>query len=462
MTTRSMFAVLFLLTGCGGSGDGGGGGGSTPERVQARTEPGAPTGAAVHATIGAAGGDVASSDGRITVRIPAGALASDVDVSVQPISNLAPGAKGAAFRLEPSGIEFAAPVTIEFRYEDADLEGTAAEALYVSFQDEQGRWWLQGGPEVDPAAKTVRVATSHFSDWSLLAGWSLDPMRAEVKVRRNRALRVVFCGEPTKEEDKVLAVYVCSPAADDVLDRVDDWRVNGVPGGTEETGTITATGDSEAVYKAPAAPPASNPVAVSALLGSSLGKVMLVSNLEVVDEACGEVGGSSVPCGWTGNTTYEARDGATGSFHRVTANSTWRFDGWDPNQPGLARYVPASGQATVVEFNFFFCTVDVSPPTHSIGDPSADALRTLAIDYDVSPPRMLTLRGQTNWQVTETLSGGEECLTPGTMEEEGTFQWVDEGGEESEVKNGAFSGHYRFEFGPDQFVDSTWSFSATK
>jgi hypothetical protein len=48
---------------------------------------GTPNGAAVTKTIGAAGGELASSDGRLTVQVPAGALSAETSLSIQPVTS---------------------------------------------------------------------------------------------------------------------------------------------------------------------------------------------------------------------------------------------------------------------------------------------------------------------------------------------------------------------------------------
>ena len=107
--------------------------------VAKRTTPaaaamGAPTGSAASATIGAAGGKVSTPDGKIALAIPAGALAADTVISIQPLTNMAHGKIGAAYRLTPEGQMFLKPVTLTFTYTDQDLQGTALEFLGAAFQ----------------------------------------------------------------------------------------------------------------------------------------------------------------------------------------------------------------------------------------------------------------------------------------------------------------------------------------
>src|SRR5258706_4999451 len=117
-SSLAMFASLLILASCG---DGGGGGGGAPA---SKSPFGTATGPAVEATIGPAGGALGSGDGKVTVSIPAGALAADTTISIQPFTNTAPGGRGLSYRFAPSGVVFSAPVQITFSFTDADLIGS--------------------------------------------------------------------------------------------------------------------------------------------------------------------------------------------------------------------------------------------------------------------------------------------------------------------------------------------------
>src|SRR5260221_13625194 len=84
----AMFASLLALAACGG---GGGGGGGAPA---SQSPFGTATGPAGEATIGPAGGALGSGGGKATGSIPPGGLAADTTISIQPVTNTAPGGKG--------------------------------------------------------------------------------------------------------------------------------------------------------------------------------------------------------------------------------------------------------------------------------------------------------------------------------------------------------------------------------
>ncbi len=153
-------------------------GSAPPSGGAVATAVGVPSGSPVSATIGAAGGSLSSTDGRISVTIPAGALASNTVIGIQPITNMALGRIGAGYRLTPTGQTFLTPVTSEFTYADLDVTGTAVEALGAAFQTPAGYWQWAGESIVDTGAKSVSVTASHFSDWSNRQGLP-DPSAEE-------------------------------------------------------------------------------------------------------------------------------------------------------------------------------------------------------------------------------------------------------------------------------------------
>src|SRR5258706_13443852 len=143
------------------------------QEVDTSTGAGTPTGQAVTKTIDAAGGQISSADGTIQVIIPAGALSTAKQVSIQPISNQLPSGVGSAFRLTPHGEQFSKPVSIVFTYKDADLLNTLPEFLDIAYQDEKGSWQAMKNTIVDEVKKKITVTTTHFSDWGYFKSLTL-------------------------------------------------------------------------------------------------------------------------------------------------------------------------------------------------------------------------------------------------------------------------------------------------
>ncbi len=114
------------------------------------------------ATIGLSGGSIRSADGRLILKVPAGALAASTTLSIEPIANTAPNAIGSAYALSPIGMVFARPAQLVLRYSEADLAGTGAGALGLALQD-GGNWFGILGGSLDPVARTLSIPISSTS-----------------------------------------------------------------------------------------------------------------------------------------------------------------------------------------------------------------------------------------------------------------------------------------------------------
>ncbi len=195
MTTMRWTGVLaiVLLAACAGSSSGGSdlsgwdpgvgpgldnGGTDTPAQgpTVAVTLAGQPLGDAVTASIDAAGGTLASADGRLTVTVPANAVGDATTFSIQPVGTLVPGTIGIGYQLEPSGVTFAQPVTLTYAVPEAGVSRTGVEGLGVVLrEDASGHWnWLADQVR-DATGKTVSATTTHFCETSIIEGVQLRP-----------------------------------------------------------------------------------------------------------------------------------------------------------------------------------------------------------------------------------------------------------------------------------------------
>jgi hypothetical protein len=254
---------------------------------------GQPLDAMASAVIGPAGGTLASADGRLRVTVPAGAFSSDQVVAIQPIENLAHGAKGGAWRITPEGLQAAQPITLTFHVGAAEREGSALDLLTIATQDAQGRWRGFRAPQRNVAAGTLSVSTRHFSDWAMVAGVQLRPARTQLAVGQGLDLQLVDCPLLGGDADDGTALIGTCAHLQALATEVDHWAVNGTPGGAAGIGTVvpatpTSGADSNAArYTAPPVKPASNPVAVSVdytpLVAGPRATQRLVSNVQIVD-----------------------------------------------------------------------------------------------------------------------------------------------------------------------------------
>jgi hypothetical protein len=360
------------------------------------TAVGVAIGSAASATIGAAGGKVTAPDGKLVLTIPAGALAADTVISIQPFTNTAPGKSGAAYRLTPEGQTFLKPITLTFTYTDQDLLGTAAAFLGAAFQTADGYWHWIGDPTVDTAAKTMSVALSHFTVIAEVSKYQITPASKTVKVNGSVGLTVRFCYESGPLADlqgggDVLGTD-CNFSATLTQSKptlsVNEWSVNTRLRGGPIFGTVSGSG-ATATYTAPSTIPIPNPVAVSARVHDPKnpnGKDLVSSTITIADAS------------WTGTTTTVMQ------FRTLTVDVTWVQQSFVNN---VAVFSP-TGTASISLIVVPGCTARFDPAFHSL-DTSDGAL---TIDYNTTPPSYHGY-GVTVWSATlSAVSGDCEGTTP--------------------------------------------------
>ncbi|MBX2925336.1 MAG: hypothetical protein KF746_24275 [Chitinophagaceae bacterium] len=273
------FFILFLMPGCKKANI------DTEDlppvnETPAITETGTPAGAAIVKEIGAGGGKLSSADGKIDVIIPSGAVNVNTQFSIQPITNECPNGRN-AFRLMPSGMVFAMPVTIIFHYTDKDIEGSLPELLAVAYQDINQIWYRIPSADIDTIAKTISVKAKHFTDWSDLEGLKLKASSegketGEVKISKQLLLEVSGTNDakplppapdnPSPEDDELPPLPLPSP-------KKPEWYVNRYKKGNATVGTVSPAPDDlgtyfkyMAIYTAPDKVPSPSTVTVNAEL----------------------------------------------------------------------------------------------------------------------------------------------------------------------------------------------------
>ena len=141
-----------------------------------------PVNIASSATIGAQGGSVRSDDGRITLKVPAGAFAAPVAVALTPEGTSEPDALGSAYALTPSALPLAKPALLVFRAAGGPAPALGLVTVSLAVKTGSGTFVATGG-SVDPAAGTLSVPISSTSP-SLVTG---EP-----------AARIALDGPPTQ------------------------------------------------------------------------------------------------------------------------------------------------------------------------------------------------------------------------------------------------------------------------
>jgi hypothetical protein len=247
-----------------------------PSKAPLVTSPGVPDGAAVSKIITAAGGSITSVDGKIRVDIPAGALSSDQNITVQPITNKMEFGFGKAYRITPH-ITFNKPVNISFTYTEFEITHSLPELLGIAFQDSTGGWRAMGELQVDKNLKKITVASTHFSDWGFFPMIYIQPVDARVEPSKTLSLAVMGTVNP---DDIIVPLPGGAPVTDpypvpDVY--LGNWSYSG-------EGSLVGKG-SKADYTAPSQVPQNNPEAVSVEVKMKRsGYMLLVSNITVLSE----------------------------------------------------------------------------------------------------------------------------------------------------------------------------------
>jgi hypothetical protein len=119
------------------------------------------------AVIGAAGGQLSTPDGVLTIVVPPGAVDHDVRFSVGPTPAPLPGAVGPAFEIGPGGTQFRAPATVSIRYAADELVDASSTDLLVATVD-AGAWEALAASASDPATMTLSGATAHLSPFAVV------------------------------------------------------------------------------------------------------------------------------------------------------------------------------------------------------------------------------------------------------------------------------------------------------
>jgi hypothetical protein len=259
------------------------------------TEKGKPDGDKTGMQIGKDGGSLISSDGKLELIIPPGALSKKTDISIQPVTNLMPNGNGKAYSLEPSGIRFQEPVQLIFHYSPEDAEDTMQLLMGIATQDDKGQWYGLKNFTLDTIAKTLTGNIPHFSTWSHFTDIKINPRYHRVKVNKQLDLEITLIQDEKKSDKPAPSTGPDDDALEPLKPRKfkATWSANGISNGNKIAGWITNKDITTATYKAPAVVPDQDPVAVSAKLqgitfkyrGITFKDLKLVSNILVFDDA---------------------------------------------------------------------------------------------------------------------------------------------------------------------------------
>lgn len=241
---------------------------------------GTPVGAKISKQIGAAGGSIQSADGSIKVIVPAGAVATNTEFSIQEVTNTCAAGVGKSYALLPHGVNFSKPVSLEFTYEETD-QISAPAALAPAYQDAGGVWRMITNATHNVGAKKIVMQTTHFSNWVLMQWLQLKPVSAIVAPGASLELQVL--SYVTLNEDGLAPLvppdgFEVGVGEGELLAShfIKKWSVVG-PGSVEGAGA-------KGTYRAPAQQAGVANAVVTASLNDPQATLMLLSQITIMGE----------------------------------------------------------------------------------------------------------------------------------------------------------------------------------
>jgi hypothetical protein len=334
--------------------------------------------------IGKEGGRLASSDGKIELIVPQGAVSKKISFRILPITNMIPNGNGKAYRLEPSGIQFQKPVQLIFHYTEEESADSMQLLMGIAMQDNTGQWYGLRKFTLDTIAKTISGNINHFSDWSKFESIKLYPPHFRLKVKKVHDLSIDLI---SSEEEDLPPLYSDElfPLLKSKLPWAVTYKANEITNGNTAVGTIAVHEKRSITYKAPDLVPAKNPVALTAKLtgisykykGIIFRDLTLVSNILIYDDAY-EVKMISVVNGMAGSVLGACRYKDMGSFvvslngkdskviEKVNNNTAAELD-----YKGQCRVVtikPGSGNIHIAGRQ----VIKITPPSSPNGSPTIE------------------------------------------------------------------------------------------
>ena len=128
--------------------------------------------------VATAGGTVANTADTVEVTIPADALSSDTEITIETGEDLDEGIEG-SFQVEgvglvdyiytfgPEGTEFSSPVTIILDYNDAGMTTEEENSLDVYYYNTVTFLWEAQGAIVDTTLNTLTISVNHFCKFAM-------------------------------------------------------------------------------------------------------------------------------------------------------------------------------------------------------------------------------------------------------------------------------------------------------
>lgn len=275
--------------------------GQNPDQPQTGvpTGVGQPTGPATTQTIGPAGGTVTSADGKFSLTVPAGALAKETPITIQPVENKAPNGTGPAYTFGDVEITVSEPVILTYQYREGEFSGTVKGNVALARQNAQGLWGLNQLAQIDPVKRTLTARVRRVSKQAIswIEQYKLTPEADTLVYLETSDLKLMHhaggWGDVTEIDGKDSNYDLFHPMglpSDAGVAVVRRYGVNGDRVGVNDDGEFSLLKDQASNpkakawfrYRAPNRAPSTNPVALSVELEhGGKEKLMLVSNMVV-------------------------------------------------------------------------------------------------------------------------------------------------------------------------------------
>lgn len=328
--------------------------------------------------IGKVGGRFASSDRKVELIIPEGAVTKKTTFSILPVTNMVPNGNGKAYRLEPSGVQFQKPVQLIFHYTEEESADSMQLLMGMAMQDNTGQWYGLKNFTLDTITKTISGHINHFSDWSKFDAIKLYPPYKRIKVKKTLELSI----DLVSSEEEELATLETNPELSPLKRSKIPWTVtykaNEITNGNAAVGKIAVQSKRFINYKAPDVVPAKNPVAVTAELTGISYKykdmifrdLTLVSNILIYDNAYevkmisvvnGNAGGVLGACSYkdTGSFVVSLNGNESRIIEKVNNNADAELD--YNGQCTIVRLKPGSGNIHIAGRQVIKITPSLSP-----------------------------------------------------------------------------------------------------
>jgi hypothetical protein len=392
---------------------------STSDEDGIVTAPGAALGEAVRSTLDAAGGQLVSDDGRITVALPAGAVAAPLQAELQAVHNTAPDGLGDGLRVKLSALPTQA-LALKLVADEGPVDELGN--LRIAVQRADGAWFSLPLTALDKATRTLQAelplqllvapaqarrqavgqAVAEVSiEFTIVKylGFKLSPASARVPVKGALALvptarvrgyetQIGTCVHLDDTTEACIFQPMMETRQINLLNTkagyTRQWLVNLSAGGSPGEGSVAANGDVGATYRAPNTVPDPDTVRVSFTSSPQAGGQTLVlsSLVTIYDER------------WHGTIKTINGPSDAGTTHIAIARATWTLDAAASTETRQVYRPEGTVEVMVTDDN---CTVTVTPSTAPV---STDTRLVELVVDESRHPASYTLKLITFWTAT--------------------------------------------------------------